>query len=391
MSFIRIPSAQDRYFVRNTRRVVTYDRIAHESTDEVFHARCDQFRVRLWELGLIHSAILAIDKGLNLTNLNTSTPSLEPFVDRLHVHEPGSIIFAGHSFGSATVVQFLKSVYYAGSPELAEMTEPLFVPSPNSPLRKQITAQNVTILLDMWCFPLLAESCRPLLKLPLPVYADVPHAAGGNGLLAIESDTFFDWSEHLHRTALVLSPEPSAEVVEPEAYERPSGVRLSEPNFFVVHHSAHLNQSDFGILFPLLTKRIFGSEEPERAIRLNLRAMLQVLRTNNIPIARTWAGDLVDGAHVGKLTAASEGPAAAHKGLDDGIHDDKAILDRSGNGGVEAWDWIDIVGMGRLAGKLSSTPQGETAAEMQEAEMAKEIEPQMTEGQAVETVVSAVA
>ncbi|ORY71116.1 platelet-activating factor acetylhydrolase, isoform II-domain-containing protein [Pseudomassariella vexata] len=384
-SFVRIPSQQNRYFVRNTRRVVPYEHIPHDATDEIYAARCNQLQIRLWELGLVHDAILGLDKGLKRTNLNTSTPSLDDFINRLHVHEPGSIIFAGHSFGASSIVQFLKSVYYAGSPELASMAEPLYSPSRESLICKQITPQNVTMLLDMWCFPLLAPRVKPLFDLPLPMYADVPSAPGGAALLAVDSEAFFKWKEHLHVTARVLSPNPAASVVKPGAYERPSGVKLTEPNFFYVVNSAHANQSDFGLLFPWLTKKVFGSEEPERVLRLNARALLQVLRLNNVPIARTWFGDLVDGASVGKFTTSEA--MAGNKGVDDGIHDDKAIFDRSGTDVVEAWKWVDIRGMGDSEGAKGEGKLGDkVAVEVQEPEMAGEIEPQISEGQAINAI-----
>ncbi|KAK8054686.1 platelet-activating factor acetylhydrolase [Apiospora phragmitis] len=399
-SFVRIPSEQNRYFVRNTRRLVPYIRVSHEPTDEVYAQRCSQLKTRMWEMGLIHDALLKIDKGTKLSNLNASTPveSMSQFANQLHVHEPGSIIFAGHSFGAATTVQFLKSVYYAGSPALDKMEDPLYTPDVKSSLCQQITPKNVTILLDLWCFPLLAKSCKPLFDLPLPVYDDVPSAPGGNGLLAVESQDFYKWKEHLHVTAHALSPDPSAKTVEPTAYERPSGVKMAEPNFFYVHNSAHLNQSDFGVLFPWLTKKVFGSESPERALRLNLRAILQVLRVNQVPIARTWVGDLVEGTDVGKMAAATgAGAGAGNKAPDDGIHDDKAIFARVAEAGpVEAWSWIDIVGMGDSSAADSkdadgSKQQNTDAVEAQEPGMADRIEPQVSENDAVQAVINPVA
>ncbi|KAF3061348.1 putative phospholipase A2 [Daldinia childiae] len=409
-SFIRIPSQQDRYFVRSTRRMVPYLRVSHVATDEVYALRNDQLRIRLWEMGLVHEAILGIDKGLSLTNLNKSTPSLSPFIGKLHIHEPGSIIFAGHSFGSATVVQFLKSVFYAGRPELEAMSEQLYVPSRTSSIYKQITPRNVAILLDMWCFPLLANTTKPLFNLPLPVYAaDNSSSPGGNALLAIGSEDFFKWKEHLHATARVLSPDPSAPTVQATAFyeDNASGVKLPEPNFFFVERSAHLSQSDFGVLFPRLTRRVFGSEEPERALRLNRRAMLQVLRANGVPVARTWTGDLIDGAFIGKDlgggengTATVDGDATTSQDVregenesgdgnhdvevgdrspEDGIHDDKAILDRSGHETVDAWRWIDIVGMGEVVDDNGEVKAGTEAAEEQEPQMADVIEPRATE------------
>ncbi len=328
-----------------------YTRIPHSQTPDVWDARNKQLRIRLWELGLLMEALTGIDAGderILKSNMNRTTPTaaLAQFAGQLDIKDPGKVIFAGHSFGAASIVQLLKSTYYAGSPELEEMKKPLFVPRKDSAIARQITEQNLVMLLDMWCFPLLSKDTAPLFRLPLPIYADKPSAPGGNALLAVESETFFKWKEHLHVKARFLSPDPTAEVVSPTAYERPvTGIKLSEPNFFYVKNSAHLNQSDFGILFPWLTKKVFGAEQPERALRLNLRAQLQLLRVNGVPIARTWVGDLVDGAHVGKAEMGAAG-AAGDKGLDDGIHDDKAIFDRIADGAVEAWSWIDIIGMG---------------------------------------------
>ncbi|KAI1084219.1 phospholipase A2 [Whalleya microplaca] len=419
VSFIRIPSEQNRYFVRSTRRVIPYNRIPHDATDAVHALRNEQLRIRLWELGLVHQAVLAIDRGgpsSPLTNLNRSTPepALAQFRDRLHVREPGSVIFMGHSFGSASVAQFLKSVFYAGRPELEDMAEPLYVPKPGSAICKQVTPRNVTILLDMWCFPLLAKSTKALFDLPLPVYADAhttipssppssspantPPAAtttppGGSALLAIESSDFHAWREHLHATARALSPRPSAPRVSADAFYDASGVRLPEPHVFYVERSAHLSQSDFGVLFPWLTRKVFGSEHPERALRLNLRAALQVLRVNGVPVARTWEGDLLEGGAgglVGKLDVGGEGEGEegvdgdrGNDGVDggvgdvDGILDDPAILDRSGSGAVEAWKFIDIVGMGVVEDAEGKAGTGDAAAETQEQEqgMAGAIDP----------------
>lgn len=378
-AFVRIPEEQNRYFIHNTRRVVPYERIAHEATPEIYKSREAQLRIRLWELGLIHDAILKIDLGQALLNLNKSTPSLDLFTGKMAVHEPGSIIFGGHSFGSATVVQLLKSTYYAGSPALAKMEKPLFTPRRDSALCKQITPKNVTMLLDMWCFALIAPNSAPLFDLPLPAYADVPSAPGGTALLAVESDAFYKWTEHLHVTARVLSPDPSAKVVTSDLYERPSGVRLPEPNFFYVRESAHLSQSDFAILFPWLTRRIFNSVEPERALRLNLRAQLQLLRANGVPIARTWYGDIVDGAG-----AAKDGPAAptgdvANKGPNDGIMDDAAIFARGPSGDIDCWHWIDSIGMGddSKTDAVAGENAGKQVADLENTapDMEDEIEP----------------
>lgn len=372
LSLIRLKDEANRFFTYNTRREVPYNRISHEVSPEVYEAREAQLRIRLWEMGLIHDAVLAMDTGRKVANLNQSTPSLDQFVGGLDVHRPGSIIFGGHSFGAATVYQLLKCTYYADTPEVAAMEKPLFTPAKDCSLRQQITEKNVTMLLDMWCLPLLAPNSAPLFNLPLPIYADVASAPGGTALLAVESEAFYKWSEHLNAKARLLSPDPAAKTVTPESYERPSGIKLPEPNFFYVINSAHLSQSDFGILFPFLTKKIFDAEQPERALRLNLRAQLQLFRANGIPVSRTYAGDLIDGSHMDKLDAIKK--SGLQGGPDDGIMDDKAIFDRSGSNGVDHWRWIDLIGMGDAGEKATGKSTAEQVEEG-EAAMEGELEP----------------
>ncbi|KAI0977069.1 phospholipase A2 [Xylaria arbuscula] len=380
-SVVRIPyQQQNRFFTRNARRMIPYTKIPHDANDEVHDLRNAQLQIRLWELGLLHEAILDIDQGGKVVNLNKNAPTLDHFSNQLHVHDPGAIIFGGHSFGAASVVQFLKSVFYAGRPELEAMETLLYTPNWESSICRQITPQNVTILLDMWCFPLIAKTTKPLFNLPLPVYApsDLPSSdtkpPGGNAILAIESEDFFKWREHLHVTARVLSPDPSALVIAPPPTE------TAAPHFFYVKRSAHLNQSDFALLFPWLTRKVLGSTAPGRALRLNLRALLQMLRTNNIPVAETQKVDLVD-----------------NKAKDDKASvctDDAVILEHEGNAigenevaadePVQAWKWIDIVGMGenvdseRMPGRQDvKGGEGEASDGVEEtdARMAGVIEP----------------
>ncbi|KAK3328011.1 platelet-activating factor acetylhydrolase, isoform II-domain-containing protein [Cercophora scortea] len=404
VSLVRDPKNQDRYFVKNTRHAVPYIRIPHKQTTEIWEARDKQMRIRLWELGLGMEALVAIDNGnekIIKSNMNASTPepALSQFSGLLDVQQPGRVIFGGHSFGAATMVQLLKSTYYADVPEVSNMTSPLFVPKKSSAISRQITAKNPAFLLDMWCFPLMSAASAPLFNLPLPVYADDPSAPGGDGVLAIESQAFFKWKENLHMKARILSPEPSNQVVSPTAFGRPTGIKMSEPSFFWVETSAHLSQSDFGILFPWLTKKVFGAEQPERCLRLNTRAQLQFLRNNGYGVARTWVGDLVDGA--GGVKEGMTLPVGGDKGIGDGTHNDEAILARDEIGMIEAWKWIDIVGMGGKAGptELEGLATGADNKEPDgadnggEREMEGEMEPALApgaEGKASTTALDAV-
>ncbi|KAI0443888.1 phospholipase A2 [Xylaria telfairii] len=383
-SFIRVPYQQNRFFARSAKRVVPYKQISHNLTDEVHELRNAQLRIRLWELGLVYEAALSIDDGGKVMNLNKDAPSLDHLSNHLRVHEPGSVIFGGHSFGATSIVQFLKSVYYAGRPELETMEMPLYSPNWESPICNQVTPKNVTILLDMWCFPLVAKSTKPLFNLPLPVYApsdsysSTSQSPGGNAILAVESEDFFKWPENLHTTARLLSPDPSAPVVAPLSDTSP-------PHFFYVKRSAHLNQSDFALLFPWLTRKVFGSESPGRALRLNLRALLQVLRVNDITVAGTRNLDLIDSK--AKRTKVNVSTTSLAKG--EICEDDTAILEREGNAIreddsktdelIQAWRWINIIGMGQKRGSEGKgKKKGEEEKGAEEAHMAGVIEPSVS-------------
>lgn len=383
-TFMRMPNQKPTDFKS---RVIPYQRHPHDASPEVFAARDKQLRIRLWEMGLLHQAVLALDRLFNLTNLNTSTTGLGQFAGKLHVNDPGSIIWAGHSFGATTMTSLLKSTYYADRPDVANMEKPLFQPSKNSEIRKQITDRSVTMLLDMWSMPMLSPDTSVLFNLPLPLYDDKPTAAGGKALLAVESDAFFKWKEHLNVKARLLSPDPSAAVVSAQSFERPSGIKMEEPNFFYVVSSAHLSQSDFGILFPWLTKKIFNAQQPERALRLNLRAQLQILRTNDYSVARTSTSDLVDGSSLEEEKGAKNG--AEDPMTAGGLNDDTAIFSRNGDK-VDCWKWIDIIGLGS-ANKDESGKTVTEKVEEGEQDIKGEMEPSEQESKPLARTLSAAA
>jgi platelet-activating factor acetylhydrolase len=321
VSYIRdIPSNNsitEKTSARKSKRTVNYVRISHTPSPEVEAARNAQLKVRLWELGAIHDSMLKLDLGEKLDNLNTSSTSLLPFKDIMDVHTPGKITFAGHSFGAATVTQFIKSIYYSPlTSDAPPSYEPLFLPSSRSVITTQITPQTPLILLDIWCLPLRAASTRWLWDQPLPCYA--PSGPGGAALLAVESQAFYKWSVHLKATKRLLSPNPSTSVYD---YSKHDGGKWSEPNFFYANASAHLSQSDFGLLFPWVTKRVFAAEEPERVMKLNVRAILQLLRSQNIEVSSTSKKDM-ELSEVGK------------KGVE--TKDDHLIFGKE----VRGWNWI---------------------------------------------------
>lgn len=289
ISFVRdVPASgsSEKSSIKKVKRTVDYIKLAHTPGPEVEAARNAQLKIRLWEMGLVHDSLVRLDQGEPLTNLETSTKaSLSQFRNVMNVHEPGSITFAGHSFGAATVMQFLKSTFYSSQTSNAPSTyEPLFTPSSRSPISAQITPKTPLILLDAWCLPLRAASTRWLWDKPLPCYA--PGGAGGASILAVSSEAFFKWRIHLKETKKLLSPNPAS-----EKYDYKNGT-IPEPNFFYATTSAHLSQSDFGLLFPWVAKRFLSVQEPERIMRLNVRAITQVMRNSGIEVAPTSPEDM---------------------------------------------------------------------------------------------------
>ena len=272
----------------NAKGAVNYNRIPHTPSPEIEAKRNTQLKIRLWELGLIHDSLLRIDLNQPLTNLNDSSISLAMFKDLMNVHEPGKITFAGHSFGASTMTQFVKSTFYGSQNGTAPAEyEPLFTPTSRAPIVQQITPSTPVILLDVWCFPLRAASTRWLWEKPFPCYTQ--DGPGGDALLCVGSQAFYKWRVHLKATKRLISPSPSSDE---DDYSRGDGSEWRKPHFYYVSNSAHLSQSDFGVLFPWFTKRILSAQEPERVVRLNTRAVLQLMRDRNIQVGETSAADM---------------------------------------------------------------------------------------------------
>ncbi|KAK4147226.1 platelet-activating factor acetylhydrolase, isoform II-domain-containing protein [Dichotomopilus funicola] len=393
---------------------VPYVRIPHEFSAETWAARNKQFRIRLWELGMVFESLVRIDRG-TLKGSNSSSP-LAQFTGVLDIHRPGRVTFAGHSFGAATMVQLLKSTFYVDHPSLHKQGDnnnktppfrPLFTPSPTSSLVSQVTPATPTVLLDMWCFPLLAAETAALHALPLPCYAAdaKPTTTTENAtttttapLIAIESAAFYAWPENLHLTALILSP-PEPQPQPPHNPSIISETSTPKPLFFHVPSSAHLSQSDFGLLFPRLTRRAFkAAQSPDRVLRLNVRAVLQFLRGNGVPVAGTGRGVLRREGWVASSSSTSDGRSSlgsdslgsASSGLStpsletEWVDDDAIILQAAtpGKEVVAEWKWIDITGLGdkappseweRMQGK------GEDNNEKGEKEMVREVEAEVGE------------
>ncbi|KAG9205538.1 hypothetical protein G6514_008180 [Epicoccum nigrum] len=263
---------------------IDYKRIDHKPSPDVYAARDEQLRVRLWEMGLIHSALLKIDTRQRLTNVagdaktSAGKDMLTMFAHLLAVYEPGSISFAGHSFGAATTLQLVKSAFYNNTSGAPSSYKPLYTARPNSALKTQITPASPVVLLDLWTLPIQSTATAWLRSQPMPSYTS---SKGGSNILSILSEGFFKWSTNLNETVRLLAPP-----------KQPGASRQQGAHIFYPVHSAHLSQSDFGILFPWATMKFFGVKEPERVLKLNTRAALQVLRNSSVEVANTSVADL---------------------------------------------------------------------------------------------------
>ena len=240
--------------------------------------RMQQLKIRCWELGLVHDALLRFDKGEDLSNLAATSPQksrLSIFTSTLDVHTPGKISWSGHSFGAATVIQFVKSVFYPPDSTTPADYKSLYNPPRDSPMTQQINASTPTILLDLWAIPLSIPRLRWLWKKPLPAYT----SPDGSPPLAILSEAFFKWKGNFEDTKRVI------------ALPKTRSTKL-KPLVFYPISSAHLSQSDFGLLYPYLTRKFMKALDPERTMRLNVRAILESLRRCNINVADTSSIDL---------------------------------------------------------------------------------------------------
>ncbi|KAF1811276.1 hypothetical protein P152DRAFT_438385 [Eremomyces bilateralis CBS 781.70] len=330
-------------------KVLTYNRIPHTAIDIVYRGRDRQMRIRLWELGLIHSALLKINAGVSVRNLDPNSTRfrktdtnevLSIFVHRLSVDEPGSIIWAGHSFGSASVVQLVKSTYWripaddpdGNSTSLHPPYTPLFTPSATSSIARQITPSSPLVLLDMWAMPLDSPYTFRLSQMPLPCYA-TPSSSAGSTTLALLSAAFAEWPANLDRLKRALCPTPATETSlrNPHAFT-PTPIDVAGPRLFYPANSAHLYQSDFAILFPRATRRMFngGGGEPTRLLRLNQRAIVEFLRDIGMEVGPPNARGLADGEVQGEVGVGEK-------------RGDWRILARDG-GGIRGWMAVEVMG-----------------------------------------------
>ena len=373
---------------------IKYRKYSHSPTAEVFNARNAQLRIRLWELDLLYAALLKLDNGDQLSNYAHPKTSSHPLaLKKAMDFRPGHVSWVGHSFGAATVTQFVKSIYYQNSlPSLRGTSHehdqdwrPLYSPSSNEDILSQITPSSPVALLDVWTLPFQAHSTQWLWGKPLPCY-DRQSDSGGEqpSTVSIMSTEFYNWEGLRNKTRALLSQKPvdamrqiekdkaTSPRIPPRIQETPASPRISTPPYkgaeesltmadkdvpepetdllpppslspdsasdagsdisrnpspasasilsaqenkdsaassqtnlsihsqtpalkptsktgvpprlFYIPNSAHLSQSDFGLLFPRLVRVLMKAIDPEFIMTLNVRAVTQVMRNAGLDV-----------------------------------------------------------------------------------------------------------
>lgn len=360
---------------------VPYQVLPHTPSIDVLNARNSQLRVRLWELELTYSVITAMNAGKTFTNYAATTNEQEQnkskelqsmLGGRLNL-QPGQVTWSGHSFGAATITQFVKSVFYHQHVPEAPTTisddeksvdwTPLYRCASSSELVQQVSAESPVVLLDLWTMALRGEATKWLWERPMPSYHRQPSNARSitPSTIAIISAEFYKWTDLLNRTRALLSKSPilayeefekrkhkeegeqalpvlqdeishkspipqlskqtsessPSPPISTEPSRTPSPVpstssslqpqsvnssstslvpslddssiapklpESTEPQLYLIPRSAHLSQSDFGVLFPNLTKYVMKAVEPEKTLHLNIRAILAVMRGRGLNV-----------------------------------------------------------------------------------------------------------
>ena len=190
--------------------VVNTVKISHEPGEEVYKARDKQLRIRVWEISMAYEALMKIDAGQAIENLDMNTSQkqqervevLWQFDGKLDIHRAGKVTFCGHSFGAATTAQLVKSIFYA-SERPGDSGEPLITPKVDAAILHQITPDTPVLLLDLWGLPLQSSDQAWLLEKPLPGYT--VGGPQGDNVLSVLSEGFHNWTESLNMNKHVVA------------------------------------------------------------------------------------------------------------------------------------------------------------------------------------------
>ena len=299
--------------------------IPHVLTQEMSEGRDFQLSIRITELCLLYKALQSLHAGV-VPKDTISSPSADAgcsefrmFKGMLDIESPGRVIWAGHSFGAATMVQFIKSVYYMNMKGSKQQSSLLTLDEHQiGDLKRQITKNSPLLLLDLWCLSLIgSRRTYWLWKKPLPQVLPLSEEGGdgkpdgydsGSGcrILAIMSQQFYIWQENMWAVKWLLSPDPGRrdggvkeilnyDPLTEQKFQKPpsapedtilcpeTATEITDgfngyrsPKLYYAKNSAHLTQSDFNLLFPFLFRKQVS--DVQKVFSFNIRATVQWLR-----------------------------------------------------------------------------------------------------------------
>ena len=300
--------------------LVPYINIPHVLTQKMSEGRDTQLSIRLTELCLLYKALQSLQAGVvpkdtisspSGQNIDGRCNEFNMFKGRLDIESPGRVIWAGHSFGAATMVQFIKTVYYMNTEEWKKQTSLLTLDEHQiGDLRRQITKNSPLLLLDLWSLSLLgSRRTYWLWKKPLPQVLPLGEEEEGgkpdeydgssSRILTIMSEQFYIWKENLWAVKWLLSRDPGRrdggvkEILDYDPITGKNSPPPSEPSgdttpypdgfggyrppkLYYAKSSAHLTQSDFNLLLPFMFRNRVS--DVRKVFGFNIRATVQWLR-----------------------------------------------------------------------------------------------------------------
>lgn len=301
---------------------IFYKTISLKIRPGVWEQRDHQFSIRLLELSATFKALELLNQGVSLPNV-ADRSAISNIIPKSSLNlQPGKVIWAAHSFGGATMVQFFKSIYHETRVELLSGGKPddplkensLFLARPAKSLVDQILPSTPMILLDPWFMPLRSPRTRDLFDKPLPAFDSTPADMSDKAstIAVLSSECAWHWPEVHSHMPQIFASEPrsirtqteeettkifkafisprhfmNASKAEHGASKAIDPVDESQPqptNMFVLHNTTHVTPSDFGILFPWITWWFTGQEKPVLATINTVQCVLDAARLSRLQI-----------------------------------------------------------------------------------------------------------
>ncbi|KIW54301.1 hypothetical protein PV05_06668 [Exophiala xenobiotica] len=301
---------------------VSFKQISLKIKPGVYEQRDEQLRTRLFEMMAAYRAVEMLNEGGPFGNLASEAGrdgSAFAMPKGVLDMTPGSVIWAGHSFGGTTIVQFVKAVYYCGERQDATC---LLWHDPSPGLKAQITPSSPVVLLDPWFLPLKSPKTEALLGMPMPCH----HSSTGEKSRTVAvccSEFAYHWPQcHSYMPAIVAEDPTSVRIQTDEEYREEFAKYRSPREFmnkskearamskaeievsqkvtarqegskvsmYVLHDTTHITHCDFGVMFPWLTYWFTEQKRPVLATRNVVRCIMAAAGLVEVDDAAEVAG-----------------------------------------------------------------------------------------------------